>query len=441
MSSLRRSARNAWLHIVNESWSPALRRKLRELALGARLSSRNPIKGKKVVLTLHFVVFALHSSRPSEAPWMTEPTLTSCLRQWRGQAGLSQSDLAGRVGVSRQAIVAIEAGRQVPSTVLALQLAHALGCSVGDLFQLAGGFVLRARLADSSGDSRRVVVGRVDGALVAHRLFGASRAADGVLLEHSPSEDDWLVELLTDPAEVDANLLVAGCAPLLGVLSERLGRRYRDGRATWISADSARSLDLLARGLVHVAGVHLADAADPGAHTRAAQAAFPGQRTTVVNLARWRQGLVVARGNPLSLKAGPMLLEDRVRHVLRDRGSGARRVFDRVLFGADASGFAASKTSLTARDHADVARLVRHGAADVGMAIEAVALTEGLDFIPVSEERFDLIVPESRLEVPAVSRFFDLIDRAPFRCEAAVLPGYDLSEAGHAVTVDARISP
>lgn len=77
----------------------------------------------------------------------------------------------------------------------------------------------------------------------------------------------------------------------------------------------------------------------------------------------------------------------------------------------------------------------------MGVAIEAVALDQGLAFIPVSEERFDLIVPESRLQTSAVSRFLGLIDRAPFRHEAAHLPGYDLSQAGHASTVQARVQP
>ncbi|MCA9712564.1 MAG: helix-turn-helix domain-containing protein, partial [Myxococcales bacterium] len=49
------------------------------------------------------------------------------LRPRRVARGLSQSALADRVGVSRQALVAIEAGRQVPSTALALHLARALG--------------------------------------------------------------------------------------------------------------------------------------------------------------------------------------------------------------------------------------------------------------------------------------------------------------------------
>ncbi len=374
-------------------------------------------------------------------PLTTDAVLTSSLRQRRAAAGLSQSELAERVGVSRQAIVAIEAGRQVPSTVLALQLARALSCGMDELFQLSGGPVVRARLAGAPGESRRVVMGRVDGAFVAHSVLDARRAADGLLLERLPSGDSWLVELLHDHREVDGNLLVAGCAPLLGALSERLGKRFRDTRATWIATDSAKALELLAHGFVHIAGIHLADATDPEAHSRAAQAAFPGQRTTLVNLARWRQGLVVAPGNPLGLEAGPELLRDGVRHALREPGSGARRVLDHLLGATPVSELASSGRSPIASDHQEVAQLLRWGVADVGITIEAEALSRGLHFIPVTEERFDLIVPESRLEARAVSRFIDLIDRDPFRAEAARLRGYDLSQAGHTSTIEPGTSP
>lgn len=382
-------------------------------------------------------MLTLHSGED----FVKDPNLMSLVRRQRSAAGLSQSSLAASLGVSRQAIVAIEAGRQVPSTVLALQLARVLSCSVDDLFQLAGGPVVRARGAGTCCDSARVVIGRVDDDLVAHYLSDPTHAADGVLLEPALAGEHWKIELLSDPSDVDANLLVAGCAPLLGALSTRLGRQFRDSRATWISADSAKALDLLARGLVHVAGVHLADTRDPDAHARAARAIFPGQRTTIINLARWRQGLLVAAGNPLGLVVGPDLVRDDVRHVLREPGSGARRVFDRILAEADIAELPPNGVSAIASGHAEVARLIRCGAADVGVAIEAEALSHGLDFIPLSEERFDLIVLESRLETKVVSRFIDLIDRDPFRAEAARMPGYDLSQAGHASCVAIGGSP
>jgi len=68
-----------------------------------------------------------------------EPRVTNTIRSRREQFDLSQGRLAGRVGTSRQTLNAVEAGRTVPSTVLALRLAAALSCRVEDLFRLPGG--------------------------------------------------------------------------------------------------------------------------------------------------------------------------------------------------------------------------------------------------------------------------------------------------------------
>lgn len=363
---------------------------------------------------------------------MDETTAISFLRTRRAATRLSQADLASRVGVSRQTLNAIETGRQVPSTTLALQLARALRCTVDELFRLPGGPVVSVRLADVPPDATRVSVGRVDGTLVGHACSIDARAADGFVVERAGEQEHALVELLSESGDIDQNLLIAGCAPLLGLLGDRMARRYGDARATWIHADSSRSLDLLERGLVHVAGIHLANEVDATAHVLAARSAFPDQRTTIINLAKWRQGLVVAPGNPLSLSVGPELIEREIRRAVRAPGSGAQRIFDRAVGNSKATRRGADRL---AADHAEVARLVRWGLADVGVAIEAAALDEDLTFIALSEERFDLLIPESRLESPAVRRLVDLIDQPPFRAEAAHLPGYDLSHAGHASTV------
>jgi molybdate-binding protein/DNA-binding XRE family transcriptional regulator len=367
---------------------------------------------------------------------MSDAAVIAIVRERRAAAGLSQGELAARVGVSRQALSAIEAGRQVPSTTLALQLARTLRCGVDDLFRLAGGPVVEARLAAPASGSRRVVLGRVDGSLVAHPTPADAHAADGVLLGDPTVDGPALVELYGDPADIEANVLVAGCAPLLGVLVDRLARRYRDARATWIPADSTRAVALLQRGLVHVAGLHLAPADDPNPHRQAAQRAVPDQPATLVHLARWKQGLVVAPGNPLHLGVGPGLLRPALRVVMRDAGAGAQRVLERVLRESGCPGLSATDDGPRASDHAEVARLVRWGVADVGVAIEAAAAAEGLGFLPFTEERFDLVVPQSRLD--AAARLLDVIDQPSFRAEAGGLPGYDLSHAGEAATIDPR---
>ena len=366
---------------------------------------------------------------------MSDATLTAHLRQRRKSAGLSQSDLAARVGVSRQAVVAIEAGRSVPSTTLALQLARVLGCSVEELFMLPAGPHITAAWAGRADErAGRVSIGQVDGRWIAHPIDASDRAADGLAVAVG---EDLLIEPLRDTAMLERNVLVAGCAPLLGLLADRLGRRRRDANATWIPANSTAALDLLAQGSVHVAGIHLANTDDKTAHHRAAQRAVGGQRARLVNLARWRQGFVVARGNPMGVTKARDLQQPGLRCAMRDVGSGARRLFDHMLAQTGVADHFADSLGPRARDHGEVAQLIRWGIADVGVAIEAVAFGDAFDFVPLAEERFDLVVPESRLDNPAVAGFLELIDAPAFRAEAARLPGYDLSAAGHSCTVEA----
>ena len=62
--------------------------------------------------------------------------LANTLREHRQQRGLTQLELAARVGVSRKTINTVENGVFVPSTTLALKLARALDTSVEQLFVL-----------------------------------------------------------------------------------------------------------------------------------------------------------------------------------------------------------------------------------------------------------------------------------------------------------------
>ena len=84
-----------------------------------------------------------------------------------------------------------------------------------------------------------------------------------------------------------------------------------------------------------------------------------------------------------------------------------------------------------------MARRVHCGAADTGVAIESAALAWGLGFVPLVEERFDLVIPADIAEAPPVSRFLETLDDPGFRAEAASLPGYDTSISGHASTLEA----
>jgi putative molybdopterin biosynthesis protein len=373
---------------------------------------------------------------------MARPTLDSTLRTRRSAAGLSQDALAHRVGVSRQAIVAIEAGRQVPSTTLALQLARALRCAVEDLFELTGSDTFEVAGGTSSPPpGTRVALGRVDGRWAAHALGLQAEAADGVVRHgptpvtppHGSRSNAVRVEAFYDRADLERTALVAGCAPLLGVLGRRLARTYADARGAWVPANSEDALSLLGQGLVHMAGLHLVAGDERGGHESIVRLRLPRESTAIVHVMRWQQGLVVAADNPLDIRTAHDLLRPDVRFARREPGSGASRLTRRLL--SEAGLPSTQPDGPLALSHAEVATFVRGGAADVGIAIESVALAEGLDFVPLAEERFDLVMLRRRLDETPTARMIELLSRSDFRAEAGCIPGLDLSDAGHTVSV------
>ncbi len=371
---------------------------------------------------------------------MSDARLDNTLKEHRERLGLSQQDLADLVGVSRQAIVAIEGGRQVPSTIHGLRLARALRVGVEELFRLDDSSGLAVRLAPSEAvpggrvpAGARVAVGEVGGKWIAHRLpLDGSVPADGILTAEV-SGRTGVVQPLVDAGLLARNVIVAGCAPVLGTLVRRVGERFADARATWLPAGSSRALDLLEQKLVHVAGLHLTGAGTD--NVAAIRARFPGERMLVVNLTRWRQGLVVPVTNPLGIRTPAALLRPGLRFARREEGAGAHRLLAALL---EKEGVERARLpGPFAADHHEVAQLVRSGAADVGVAIEAVALAAGLGFVPLDEERFDLVLPAALADAPPVSRLVEALDDPSFRAEMAALPGYDFGLSGQVTTLDA----
>ena len=138
-------------------------------------------------------------------------------------------------------------------------------------------------------------------------------------------------------------------------------------------------------------------------------------------------------GNPLGLTTGADLMQQGFRLARREEGSGAQKLASRFTEGAcNVRG-----DGPFASGHREVARLVRSRSADAGFAIESAALAEGMEFIPLVTERFDLVVPADSAAKPPVSRLIETLDDPGFRAEVEHLPGYDNSMSGQITTVEA----
>ncbi|MFT7518006.1 MAG: putative molybdopterin biosynthesis protein [Kiritimatiellia bacterium] len=332
-------------------------------------------------------------------------------------AGLSATDLAGRAGISRQALHAIETQRSIPSTAISLRLARALSCQVDDLFVLRGDFDGLVRADGSTGS--RVVVGHVGGQWVAHGLDPRSTApADGAMHQGTFTP-------FADTHSLRTNALIAGCAPPMGSLAGPLADP-RDGRATWLYTPSGAALALLANDTVHVAGMHLTQLTAPEHHDALLRAAMPGVDIEVITLVGWRQGLVVPRHNPRRICSASDLAQPDLRVARRQPGSGAAIVLERAL----ASVGAPAAQGPILRSHLEAAHAVSLGAVDVAVAIEPLADAFDLHFVPLSEERFELAVRAHNLSHPGVARLLDRLTSARYALDVAGMGAYDLGLIG-----------
>jgi putative molybdopterin biosynthesis protein len=369
------------------------------------------------------------------------------IRGRRQAAGLSQQELARRCGLTRQAVNAIEAGHYVPSTLVALRLAMVLGCRVEELFRLTDerkrveAEWLGAPLTGEVGRTR-VQLARVGDRLFAHPLTAATAftAADGLTtpVERAPrsrkvAQPRVTIDLWVDAELPDRTVVVLGCDPALALLGAHLTRRYPTFRLIWVHSSSLTALRLLRRGEAHAAGTHLWDQESGEYNVPYVRRELSGRRLVIVTLSEWQQGLIVARGNPKKIAGPSDLARPDITMVNREPGAGSRTLLDLWLQGAGVTATQANGYNREVFSHLEIAETVGRGLADAGPGIMAMAQALGLDFLPVQEERYDLVIPLEFLNAPAIQAVLDVAVSRPFQEELEALGGYDSSRAGTVV--------
>ena len=360
----------------------------------------------------------------------TAGSSNNLIREARAAVGLSQGELAARSGIQRQAVNAIEAGRYVPNTLVALKLARALGRRVEDLFPLDDPSAAAAQ-ADGDGSVRagdRVCAGRVGDRIVMHHRAREHAVIEGFSAADGVARSDREVSLFASQERIDQTAFIVGCDPSLAILAQLVTERVRSGRLVWIAGSSQRALDALASSTAHVAGIHLRDARTGECNVRAAARLSDGG--ALVGYAAWEQGFIVRRGNPKALTTVEALIQPSVRIINRERGAGSRTLLDQALRDARIPHNRIDGYDDVATSHFAVGRAVAAGAADAGIGLRAVATSLDLDFVPLADIKFDLLIPEAHLHHPVIEVLLDALHSASVRASLASLPGYDCSETG-----------
>ena len=361
------------------------------------------------------------------------------LAEIRQSRGLSAAELAGKSGITRQTIYAIEAGAYVPNTAAALRLARVLGVTVEDLFHLpeqmpAAPATIEIDLVsedDAARDGQPVQLARVGSravGVVRSPLLWELPPADAFLLSAGTRNRKASVRPFRPIGLLRNRLIVAGCDPGMSVLARHALKAGVE--LVMVHANSSHALAMLKSGLIHVAGSHLRDETTGESNLSAVKKQFPRSSAVVVNLATWEQGIVVAKRNPKCIRGVEDLARTGVRLMNREPGAGSRALLDSALARLGINRNQVQGYETVAHGHLPAAWQVRLGNADVCIATRAAARVLGLDFIPLVHERYDLVLRKPFLALPAVESVLDTLSRADFRRELEVLGDYDTRDAG-----------
>lgn len=289
----------------------------------------------------------------------------------------------------------------------------------------------------------RVKVGRVGGGFSATPLGRGAGAmmslvrADGLLRVPAMSEgigagERVSVELLRPRRAVENTLVSIGSHDnTLDVLANSFKKNFPNYSLSSAHVGSVGGLIALKRNEAHIAPTHLLDEETGEYNVPFLKKYLPDTKTLLVNLVYREQGFIVPRGNPKGITGFKDLAGGGVSFINRQRGAGTRLLLDKHL---KDEGIGASSVAGYDREeftHMAVASAVLSGVADTGLGILAAARALGLDFVPVTEERYDLAVPEAFFGSAMFRALMEVITSdSEFRDAVNALGGYDTRDMG-----------
>ena len=186
----------------------------------------------------------------------------------------------------------------------------------------------------------------------------------------------------------------------------------------------------LRQGLCQISGSHLLD--ESGEYnTPFIRHLFPDRDVEIVTLAYRTQGLMLASGNPKEVKKISDIAKPNVRFVNRNAGSGTRLWLDTELRRLKIPTHKITGYEKTVKTHSEAAMLISQNKADGSLGLQAAAHQHGLDFIPLFEERYDLILPKEQEKI--LNPLLDYIQTADFRNSLSQLTGYNTTHSGEQI--------
>ncbi|MEH7436168.1 molybdopterin biosynthesis protein [Neobacillus drentensis] len=301
---------------------------------------------------------------------------------------------------------------------------------------------LGRRIVSSMGaeDFVRMNIGYVNGQFVANPLTRAAGVtmsyvrADGLLVVPPNiigyEQGDFAeVELLRPLEEVRNSIVFSGSHDLtIDLLSSQLKRVHTDRKIVSSHVGSMAGIMAIRKGEAHVAGIHLLDPSTKQYNVSYVNKILAGQDVVLYPFLKRKQGWILPKGNPLEIETVADLVRGKANFVNRQKGAGTRILFDLLL----------SEEGLSSEDiigyeremfsHLAVAAEVKGDRYGAGLGIYPAAKAMDLDFIPVADEEYDLLMTRSFYESDNGRQLVELIQSPAFKEQVEKIGGYQVVE-------------
>jgi molybdate-binding protein len=255
------------------------------------------------------------------------------------------------------------------------------------------------------------------------RLFPAEMSQLGLI----PHDGIWEAGQLRMSSAQDASqtLVLATCDPAAALLATQMAHTS-SFRLLVLQRCTRAALELLSKGLIHVAGLHVGHASDPAGNVQLVRE-VAGRGYRLLHAARWQEG--VAFRPQLQLSSLRAVARARIRWVGREAGSAARAWLDDLLT-------TRALPRRIARDHRGVADAVRCGWADAGVCHRLVSEDAGLSFLSFPQETYDLCYPVALAGDPRLRMLVTIVQSSDYRRQLAELPGFAVTDTGQFHEID-----
>ncbi len=243
--------------------------------------------------------------------------------------------------------------------------------------------------------------------------------------------DHWLSSSISRPA----GLTRPEPAPIVGgshdPLLEWALRESGSGLAT-LAVGSEAGFNRFTAGETIAAAIHLHALEDPEADANVAAVSGRSdlQDAVMIAFCRREQGLLLAPGNPLKIRAIDDVIAKRARIAMRPQGAGAQLLLLSLLHRAKAALDQLAAISPVCPTGPDIAQAIRAGRADTGIATRSVANSAGLEFVPIVWEPFDLVMRQRDYFHPPLQALIRFLQSEELATRAQEMGGFDLSAAG-----------